>query len=138
MATAVGSSALLAYDTATHQRFLRNSRTAALMVSIAYDYKVRRLYPISTSDIDIESQLQLYQSIEISRRQIWLSKHPNELDTVHERVARRLVNVCKKNGGLYVKMGQGISTMNHVLPPQYTEAFSDLRVRRSSRSTSRR
>jgi aarF domain-containing kinase len=37
-----------------------------------------------------------------------------------------VLNLCKKNGGLYIKLGQGIASMNHVLPPQYNKAFSVL------------
>lgn len=44
----------------------------------------------------------------------------------HERVAQRLLSLCKTNGGLYIKLGQGIASMNHVLPPQYNQAFSVL------------
>jgi len=29
------------------------------------------------------------------------------------------VDTCIQNGGMYVKMGQGLSTMNHVLPKEY-------------------
>ena len=37
--------------------------------------------------------------------------------------------MCKKNGGLYIKMGQGIASMNHVLPPQYLRRFVSLQDR---------
>ena len=35
------------------------------------------------------------------------------------RAALRLVDACIANGGMYVKMGQGLSTMNHILPKEY-------------------
>lgn len=37
----------------------------------------------------------------------------------HLRAANRLVDICIKNGGLYVKLGQGLSTMNHILPKEF-------------------
>ncbi|CAF0730942.1 unnamed protein product [Brachionus calyciflorus] len=37
----------------------------------------------------------------------------------HQRAADRLVDICIKNGGLYVKLGQGLSTMNHILPKEF-------------------
>lgn len=30
-----------------------------------------------------------------------------------------MVKVCIANGGLYVKMGQACSTMNHILPKEF-------------------
>ena len=29
----------------------------------------------------------------------------SKIDALHERVARRMYNVCKENGGLYIKFG---------------------------------
>lgn len=37
----------------------------------------------------------------------------------HLRAANRLVDICIRNGGLYVKLGQGLSTMNHILPREF-------------------
>eukprot|EP00123_Amoebidium_parasiticum_P001628 comp12773_c0_seq1/m.7900 comp12773_c0_seq1/g.7900 ORF comp12773_c0_seq1/g.7900 comp12773_c0_seq1/m.7900 type:complete len:526 (-) comp12773_c0_seq1:114-1691(-) len=48
------------------------------------------------------------------------------LDEIHTRVAKRVLNLCQQNGGLYIKLGQGISSMNHILPPQYNQIFSVL------------
>ena len=30
---------------------------------------------------------------------------PSKIDQLHQRVAERIFNVCKKNGGLYIKFG---------------------------------
>jgi aarF domain-containing kinase len=45
---------------------------------------------------------------------------------VHQRVADRLLHVFRKNGGLYVKFGQGIASMNHVLPPEFRKTLAVL------------
>ena len=47
------------------------------------------------------------------------------IEALHERVAKRILNVCKKNGGLYIKFGQQISTVP-VLPVQYAATFKEL------------
>mmetsp|Transcript_20453 Transcript_20453/g.28681 ORF Transcript_20453/g.28681 Transcript_20453/m.28681 type:complete len:552 (-) Transcript_20453:33-1688(-) len=49
---------------------------------------------------------------------------PDKVAEMHTRVANRILRVCQKNGGLYIKLGQGIAAMNHVLPPQYNEVLS--------------
>jgi aarF domain-containing kinase len=33
----------------------------------------------------------------------------DNVEELHTRAAKRVVNVCGKNGGLYVKFGQGIA-----------------------------
>jgi aarF domain-containing kinase len=38
-----------------------------------------------------------------------------DVDAIHRRVATRILDTCKRNAGLYVKFGQGVASMNHVL-----------------------
>lgn len=33
-----------------------------------------------------------------------------------------------KNGGLYIKIGQGVSAINHMLPKEYTDTLKKLEV----------
>jgi aarF domain-containing kinase len=42
---------------------------------------------------------------------------------IHLRSAKRLLEGCLKNGGLYIKIGQGVSAINHILPIEYTETL---------------
>lgn len=37
----------------------------------------------------------------------------------HSRSADRMVKACIQNGGIYVKLGQALSTMNHILPKEF-------------------
>lgn len=50
----------------------------------------------------------------------------DELAKCHQRAADRILKGCLYNGGLYIKMGQGLASMNHVLPVQYTETLEKL------------
>uniref|UniRef100_A0A1B0CW01 ABC1 atypical kinase-like domain-containing protein n=1 Tax=Lutzomyia longipalpis TaxID=7200 RepID=A0A1B0CW01_LUTLO len=45
---------------------------------------------------------------------------------VHLRCANRMLKGCLANGGLYIKVGQGFATVNHILPPEYTETLQKL------------
>ena len=54
------------------------------------------------------------------------AKTPLEKSQVHDRVAKRWYDVCCKNGGLYIKLGQSVTTLNHVLPPEYLKYFQHL------------
>lgn len=38
---------------------------------------------------------------------------------VHQRAANRILSGCLKNGGLYIKLGQGLVSFNHILPKEY-------------------
>ncbi|PLW34527.1 hypothetical protein PCANC_19231 [Puccinia coronata f. sp. avenae] len=50
-------------------------------------------------------------------------KSPDEL---HERVSRRISDVCQKNGGLYIKLGQSIAIQAAILPPAFKKAFETM------------
>lgn len=47
-------------------------------------------------------------------------------DVVHTRCARRIVALAEANGGLYVKTGQILANMSHVLPLVYCQIMSSL------------
>lgn len=51
------------------------------------------------------------------------------IETVHQRSAERIAQCCLKNGGLYIKLGQGLVNLDHLLPKQYTQT---LKVRNSN------
>lgn len=44
----------------------------------------------------------------------------------HIRAAERIKRGCLKNGGLYIKLGQGLASFNHILPSEYTNILSAL------------
>lgn len=41
------------------------------------------------------------------------------MSACHQRAADALVAGAIRNGGLYVKLGQGLCSFNHLLPPEY-------------------
>nr|CAJ2479835.1 unnamed protein product [Leishmania braziliensis] len=51
---------------------------------------------------------------------------PEELSVMHSRVARIVLDTCLKNEGLYIKIGQGLNSMSHVLPREYTDVLKVL------------
>ncbi len=42
---------------------------------------------------------------------------------VHVRSAERLRDVCSRNGGLFIKVGQHVGSMDYLLPQEYVQAF---------------
>ncbi|XP_042885871.1 uncharacterized aarF domain-containing protein kinase 5-like isoform X2 [Penaeus japonicus] len=51
------------------------------------------------------------------------------LSGAHQRSAERILDGCLKNGGLYVKLGQGLVSMNHILPKEYLDTLKALQDR---------
>lgn len=51
---------------------------------------------------------------------------PEEYFSLHERAAAAIVHVCRANDGMYVKLGQGLNSMSHVLPRQFISALAVL------------
>lgn len=47
----------------------------------------------------------------------------DEISELHQRLAKQMVDVVLRNGGLYIKLGQILSTLNHIVPLEWTEAF---------------
>lgn len=47
----------------------------------------------------------------------------NIAKAVHQRSAERILHGCLRNGGLYVKLGQGLVNMDHILPREYIQTL---------------
>ncbi|KAF4125706.1 hypothetical protein GMORB2_0950 [Geosmithia morbida] len=48
------------------------------------------------------------------------------LRACHKRCAERTLKVLEKNGGIFIKLGQHLSAMNYLLPPEWTTTFIPL------------
>ncbi|XP_067933898.1 uncharacterized aarF domain-containing protein kinase 5-like [Watersipora subatra] len=103
--TAVGSGVYYSQDAAsrrkirvTFQGVTRYIRSIVTGATVALDYK------ISLRGMDEDSEG--YQTL---------------LGKVHKRSAERILDCCLKNGGLYIKLGQSIVMMSHVIPKQYLD-----------------
>ncbi|CAG0900919.1 unnamed protein product [Darwinula stevensoni] len=48
------------------------------------------------------------------------------IKAVHLRSAKKLVEGCMKNGGIYIKLGQGLAMLNHIFPEEYVETLKVL------------
>lgn len=45
----------------------------------------------------------------------------------HQHAAELMTQGILRNGGIYVKLGQGLATMNHILPKEYIRSLEILR-----------
>jgi aarF domain-containing kinase len=56
-------------------------------------------------------------------------EYETELKECHKRAAARVAQGCIENGGLYVKMGQGMVSADHILPKEYIDGLRLLQDR---------
>uniref|UniRef100_A0A3B4BG31 ABC1 atypical kinase-like domain-containing protein n=1 Tax=Periophthalmus magnuspinnatus TaxID=409849 RepID=A0A3B4BG31_9GOBI len=50
----------------------------------------------------------------------------SKMSACHQRAAERMVDGAIKNGGIYIKLGQGLCSFNHLLPPEYIRTLQVL------------
>ncbi|XP_054446600.1 uncharacterized aarF domain-containing protein kinase 5 [Pteronotus mesoamericanus] len=60
-------------------------------------------------------------------------RYSEVLSACHQRAADALVAGAISNGGLYVKLGQGLCSFNHLLPPEYIRTLRVLEDRALTR-----
>jgi len=60
--------------------------------------------------------------------------YQERISGVHSRSATRILDTCLENGGLYIKFGQGLVSMNHVLPKEYLNTLKVLQDRALKRT----
>ncbi|XP_026156014.1 putative aarF domain-containing protein kinase 5 isoform X2 [Mastacembelus armatus] len=57
----------------------------------------------------------------------WMSpSYLAKLSACHQRAAECMVNGAVRNGGIYIKLGQGLCSFNHLLPPEYIRTLQIL------------
>lgn len=61
------------------------------------------------------------------------TKYLEVMSACHQRAADALLMGAIRNGGLYVKLGQGLCSFNHLLPPEYIKTLRVLEDRALTR-----
>lgn len=51
------------------------------------------------------------------------SEYGQKIQHIHKRCAERILQGCLQNGGVYVKFGQGLVNMDHLLPKEYIQTL---------------
>lgn len=83
---------------------VRFGRTAVTVARVSVDYKIslRNIETLSKEDAD----------------EVW--------SAVHKRSAEKLLDMCSKNGGVFIKVGQHIGALDYIVPPEYTSTLKVL------------
>ena len=56
------------------------------------------------------------------------------LHECHIRNSKRLLHVCSKNGGIYVKLGQHLAQLEYLIPPEYIQTMEVMYDRAPTKS----
>ncbi|XP_022904105.1 uncharacterized aarF domain-containing protein kinase 5 [Onthophagus taurus] len=51
------------------------------------------------------------------------------MSRIHSRAAKRILDACLVNGGTYIKLGQGLVSLSHILPEEYISILTQLQDR---------
>ena len=63
-------------------------------------------------------------------------EYDDALKKTNTRAGERILHGCLKNGGLYIKLGQGLVSMNHILPQEFVETLRVLQDKCLTRGSS--
>eukprot|EP00455_Lapot_gusevi_P018794 TRINITY_DN2030_c0_g3_i1.p1 TRINITY_DN2030_c0_g3~~TRINITY_DN2030_c0_g3_i1.p1 ORF type:complete len:560 (-),score=59.09 TRINITY_DN2030_c0_g3_i1:65-1678(-) len=98
---------LYAYDPLLPSSSLRVSRALLSMAGVALDYKYTWW---KTKDLETTDPV----------------AYEKTSSDLHQRSAERVLKLCETNKGLYIKVGQYLSTLTYVLPKEYTRTLQKL------------
>ena len=56
-------------------------------------------------------------------------EYKTTMTEVHQRSANRLLDLCNKNGGVFIKVGQHIGALDYLLPEEYVSTMKVLHAR---------
>lgn len=58
-----------------------------------------------------------------------LDNYKPMMSLIHKRAATQILEGCLINGGTYIKLGQGLVSLSHILPKEYIEILTRLQDR---------
>lgn len=109
---------------AAAQAPVRLARSVSTAVSVASDYKrtqarIRRARERSGSEGGGGGGGDGFAATSTSTSASSEEAEEEELRACHRRGAARLRDLCHANGGIYIKLGQHLATLDHLLPEEY-------------------
>lgn len=120
------SSAVKARNVPTHYKKLAVFGSFGLLFS--FDYFLRDAESIEATirfarSLKIAVEISFDYTLGLRGLQEDTEDYDRIIKEIHQRSANRLLAGCLKNGGLYIKLGQGVAAINHILPVEYTDTL---------------
>lgn len=98
----------IAYSTEIEDKSLSPTQHRALRQE-----QKRQMQEAATQLADVEEQLTAMEG-ESSKSKL------------HRKAAQRLLDLCRQNGGVYIKVGQHLANLDYLIPQEYIEVMSTL------------
>lgn len=67
-----------------------------------------------------------YRLLFVRHKEYSSAMYKEERSRVHERSANRMLQLCRQQGSVYVKVGQHIASMTYGVPPEYSKRMREL------------
>lgn len=73
-----------------------------------------------------EKQAMLEAAERLAEAEEKLSSIGSVKSDIHTKAANRILELCRRNGGVYIKIGQHLANLDYLLPKEYTVVLSSL------------
>jgi predicted unusual protein kinase regulating ubiquinone biosynthesis (AarF/ABC1/UbiB family) len=111
----------------------RDNKKRMLRMNIYEDEEQSLLGQIAQSDNSSEIEQLRLKLVENTEKMLSIKKemsplhfHSPVFSELHARNALRLRNICEQNKGVYIKLGQHIAMLDHIVPVEYQLTLSSL------------
>ena len=91
----------------------------------------------TTRDLSVEERIELQnrqkqhmqeiaKDLAQAEEQLIAKEDLSTKSSLHRKSADRLLNLCRQNGGVYIKVGQHLANLDYIVPREYIEVLSSL------------
>lgn len=104
--------------------------TTVVFGTLAVAYNKERLVNLKVACIRsarvLEAALLSFRDYDVTLSKFYKddTKRRLAISDCHQRCANRTLVVMQKNGGIFLKLGQHLSAMNYILPPEWVYTFT--------------
>jgi aarF domain-containing kinase len=72
----------------------------------------------------LQAAMELAQTVQQQHDSVGAKNSPSS--AIHYRSARRLLQLCHQNKGVYIKIGQHLANLDYLIPPEFIETLATL------------
>jgi hypothetical protein len=115
-----------------HEMELRESELENAQMAYANedeDQSTKSLPPLERRALKLKQKKQMEEAARLladAEEALEAMEGGSAKSKVHRTSANRLLELCKKNGGVYIKVGQHLANLDYLIPQEYIDALSTL------------
>eukprot|EP01038_Epipyxis_sp_PR26KG_P012446 gene12446-16692_t len=107
----------------------KNNEKLKLLQQQLEEFTINQLNASNNLDAELWREKIEQTRLDLDRTTESIASSQNQdsgISLLHSRNALRLRNMCANNRGVYIKLGQHISMLDHIVPPEYQTTLSSL------------